>query len=468
MSKGKYRTAPVDTTGMPKGIPYIIGNEAAERFSFYGMRTILVIFMTRYLMDSAGNPALMTGDEAKSYYHLFVSAVYFLPILGAIIADVFFGKYRTIISLSVVYCLGHLALALDETRLGLAIGLTLIAIGSGGIKPCVSAHVGDQFGKTNQNLLGKMFSWFYFSINLGAFASTLLTPWLLKNYGPHVAFGVPGLLMLLATVFFWMGRNKFVHIPAGGKAFLKETFSREGLGSMAKLFTIYVFVAMFWALFDQTGSAWVLQAERMNRHFLGFEWLSSQIQAINPILIMVFIPIFSYVVYPAINKVFVLTPLRKIAIGFFVTVPAFLIPALVQARIDAGEVPSIAWQFLAYAIITAAEVFVSITCLEFSYTQAPKKMKSLVMACFLMSVSLGNIFTGAVNFFIQNPDGTSKLAGPSYFLLFAGAMLLTAIIFIPVAMFYKEETYIQDEDDAAELPSVPIERGAAVAERHCL
>ena len=358
--------------------------------------------------------------------------------------------------MSIVYCAGHLTLALDETRLGLALGLGLIALGSGGIKPCVSAHVGDQFGKTNAHLLEKVFGWFYFSINLGAFISTLLTPWLLEHYGPHIAFGIPGILMALATVFFWMGRKVFIHIPPGGTAFLKETFSKEGLGSVARLFIIYAFVAMFWALFDQTGSKWVLQAETMDRNFLGTEWLSSQIQAINPIMIMVFIPIFNGIktigwpgLYPLINRVWTLTPLRKIGIGFFLTVPAFLIPAWIELQIDAGHTVNIAWQLLAYVMLTAAEVFVSITCLEFSYTQAPKKMKSLIMALFLMSVALGNVFVAAVNFFILNDDGTSKLAGADYYFFFAGCMLVTALLFIPVAKMYKEKTYIQDEDAEA-------------------
>ena len=452
----QYRSAPVATTEMPKGIPYIVSNEAAERFSFYGMKTILVIFMTKYLVDGSGNPDFMNESEASGYLHLFTSAVYFFPVIGAIIADALFGKYRTILWLSVVYCAGHLALAMDETRLGLMVGLSLIAIGSGGIKPCVSAHVGDQFGKQNAGLLEKVFGWFYFAINLGASASSLLTPILLHNYGPHIAFGIPGVLMALATLLFWMGRNTFVHIPAGGKKFIQETFSREGMSSIFKLSTIFMFVAMFWALFDQTGSRWVLQAEHMDRNFMGVEWLSSQIQAINPIMIMLFIPIFNGFtlagfkwkgIYPILNTVFTLTPLRKISIGFFLTVPAFLIPAYIETQIQAGLTPNIVWQLLAYVILTAAEVFVSITCLEFSYTQAPKKMKSLVMACNLLSVSIGNLFTSGVNFFIQNPDGSSKLAGADYYLFFAAAMAITAVLFIPVAMWYKEKTYIQDEED---------------------
>ena len=413
MANSPYLTAPAKSESMPKGIPYIIGNEAAERYSFYGMKAILVVFMTKYLMDKDGGLAPMNEAEATTWFHLFNSAVYFTPLLGAIIADAFLGKYKTIISLSIVYCLGHLALALDETRLGLSIGLTLIAIGAGGIKPCVSAHVGDQFGKTNGHLITKVFGWFYFSINLGAFASQIMTPILLDRYGPHIAFGVPGGLMLLATIVFWMGRREFVHIPSGGMGFLEETFSRKGLKIIGRLCIIYLFVAVFWALFDQSGSKWVLQADRMDRNWLGFEWLPSQINAINPVMIMVFIPIFTWLIYPGLNKLFPLTPLRKIGIGFFVAVPSFVIPAWIETQINGGELPNIIWQLLAYVFLTAAEVFISITALEFSYTQAPKKMKSLILGFFLMSVSMGNLFTAGVNHFMKNdpPSFTPDVEG---------------------------------------------------------
>ena len=452
MAKYTPLTAPVPSTDIPKGIPYIVTNETAERFSFYGMKGILIIFMTKYMLDAEGAEDFLGDDEAKGFYHLFTSAVYFTPFFGAIIADAFFGKYKTILTLSMVYCAGHFALAMDDTRFGLALGLGLIAVGSGGIKPCVSAHVGDQFGGTNGHLLEKVFGWFYWAINLGAFASTLLTPWLLANYGPHLAFGIPGVFMGLATIFFWMGRKVFVHIPAGGTAFLKETFSKKGLGSLGRLLVIYAFIAMFWALFDQTGSAWVLQAGHLDRNFLGVEWLPSQIQSINPITILLFIPLFNGVsaikwpgLYSLINRVWTLTPLRKIGIGFFMTVPAFLIPAWIETQLAAGIEVNIGWQLFAYVVLTAAEVFVSITALEFSYTQAPKKMKSLVMACFLMSVSLGNVFVAAVNFFIQNDDGSSKLSGADYYTFFSLCMLATAVVFIPVAMSYKEERHLQDE-----------------------
>jgi POT family proton-dependent oligopeptide transporter len=387
----------------------------------------------------------MSEEDAKGWYHLFVSAVYLTPLLGALISDGLLGKYRTIILLSLVYCAGHFVLALDDTRWGLAVGLGLIALGAGGIKPCVSSHLGDQFGTSNHGLLARAFSWFYFAINLGAFVSSLATPWLLQHYGSAIAFGLPGVLMLTATLIFRAGRYRFVHVPAGGRRFLKEVFSRTGLGALGRLTVVYLFIAVFWALFDQTGSSWVLQAGQMDRLLFGVELLPAQIQAANPLLVMLLIPLFSYLLYPAIDRVFPLTPLRKIAIGLFVAAAAFAIPTAIQSSIDQGGSPSIGWQLLAYVVLTSAEVMVSITCLEFSYTQAPKTMKSFVMAFFMLSISLGNLFTSAVNFFIQEPDGSSKLEGAEYFLFFTSLMLVTAILFMLLARFYRGQTYINEE-----------------------
>lgn len=515
---------------MPRGIPYIIGNEAAERFSFYGMKTILFVFMTKYLLDAQGNSAFMTETQAREAVAWFVASAYFFPVFGALLSDVVLGKYRTIIALSVVYCLGHLALALMDLpeavlqatympKVWLGMGLLLVAVGSGGIKPCVSAHVGDQFGESNKHLLEKIFGWFYFAINFGSFFSTLLTPWLLKHHGPGWAFGVPGILMALATFAFWSGRRKFVHVPPAGVSYLRRTFTGEGLGVLLKLAPIYLFIAVFWSLYDQTGSAWVEQAQQMDRHFLGVDWLESQVQAVNPLLILVFIPLFAFVIYPVINRVFPLNPMRKIGLGLFLTVIAFCVsagiqeeigkvksafaeqirPAFVAGQVDlqatiqslkvAGEQddaarieklgtngepekrlqllaeggivmvkdgsamraqwPNIGWQILAYLIITAAEVLVSITALEFSYTQAPAHMKSLVMSLYLLSVSAGNAFTALVNRFTMDASGNSTLQGADYYWFFTKLMFGMAVVFIFVGRFYKPREYLQHEEPVA-------------------
>ncbi|MES2922437.1 MAG: POT family MFS transporter [Verrucomicrobiota bacterium] len=403
-----HRTTPFEIETMPPGIPYIIGNEAAERFSFYGMRTILVVFMIQYLHLLDGGGTGMSNNQAVANYHEFTGWVYFTPFLGALIADIFLGKYRTILCLSMVYCVGHAALACmgsyGSSPQWLFAGLLLICLGSGGIKPCVSAHVGDQFGKKNHHLISRIYNWFYFSINFGSFFSTLLTPWLLKHWGPHWAFGVPGVLMAIATFMFWLGRNKFVHIPPSGFGFFKEAFSRDGLVALGKLIPLFTFIAVFWSLYDQTGSSWVLQAEQMNLKFLGITWLESQIQAVNPILILVYIPLFTFVIYPWINRIFPLTPLRKIGLGMILMTASFGLTTLIQTWIDAGHRPSVGWQVGAYIIITASEIMVSIVGLEFAYTQSPKAMKSVVMSLFLLSVWVGNQFTARVNHFIAIPS----------------------------------------------------------------
>jgi POT family proton-dependent oligopeptide transporter len=465
MANTEYATRPPNITGMPPGVPYIIANEAAERFSFYGMRSILIIFMTQYLVKSSGAPDQMGDAEARQNFALFVSAVYFLPILGAILAEGFIGKYQTIFWLSIVYCFGHFALALNDTRMGLIIGLGLISFGAGGIKPCVSANVGDQFGESNKHLLSKVFGWFYFSINAGSFISTIACPFLLADprFGPRWAFGLPGIFMVLATIFFWAGRKKFVHIPPGGLGFLKQMFSREGLGALLRLAIVYVFVAMFWSLWDQSsGGSWTLQAQYLDLNWFGMTLLPAQVQTANPILILLFIPLVNYVIYPIVDRFFTLTPLRKIGIGLFLTAGSYVIIWYIQQMIDGGGKPSVNWQFLAYIILTLGETMVSITGLEFSYTQAPNKMKSAVMALWLFTVSMGNLFTAGVNYFIRNDDGTVKMNDQQYFLFFAGLMFAAAAVFVVVAMFYRGKTYLQSQDvPLEELATEPVLAGGA-------
>jgi len=184
----------------------------------------------------------------------------------------------------------------------------------------------------------------------------------------------------------------------------------------------------------------------MDLMLLGIEWLPSQIQAVNPILIMLYIPVFSYGVYPLAARFVELTSLRKIGTGLFVAAAAFVIVAWIEQRIVLGEQPNVAWQILAYAVLTAGEVLVSMTCLEFSYTQAPKTMKSVVMSLYLISVAAGNLFTSAVNALIRNADGTTKLEGASYYLFFATVMLVAAVTFVGVATRYHGRMHLQDDD----------------------
>ncbi|MCH2153434.1 MAG: POT family MFS transporter [Phycisphaerales bacterium] len=540
MSGSKYRTAPVATEKLPTGLGFIVGNEAAERLSYYGMKALLPIFLTSYLMTAAGADDQMTKTEMISLISLFGAGVYVFPILGALIADAILGKYLTIMSLSMVYVAGHGCLALMDMpqealeatmspRGWLYLGLILIAIGSGGIKPCVSAHVGDQFGKTNAHLLERVYGWFYFSINFGSFFAYALLPGVMRELGPGWAFGIPGIAMAVATFVFWLGRKRYAHVPPRGMSFVKESFTGEGLSALLRLAPLYLFVAIFWSLYDQSATTWVDQSRSMDRDVMGMHLLPDQIGFINPLLIMIFIPIFAYLIYPAMNKVWKLTPIRKIGFGFMLTALAFTVSAFAEQRItesreafearvsgihsegksdlpntvtllregtvtvdgkkheiddkrpeiaaaiekflevgqqgdlpivdvarggilltSEGEIheadwPSVWWVLFAYVILTAGEVMVSITCLEFSYTQAPKAMKSFIMGLYLLSVSLGNVITVLVNQVTMDQDGNSSLVGANYYWFFTGMMVVAGVIYMIVSPFFKTKTYMQDE-----------------------
>lgn len=360
-------TTPTTTAArMPPQIPYIIGNEGCERFSFYGMRNILTVFMMTSLLLAI--PEEHRRAEAKEVFHTFVIGVYFFPLLGGWLADRFFGKYPTIFWLSLVYCAGHACLAIFEDNIrGFYFGLFLISLGSGGIKPLVTSFVGDQFDKSNRSLAQKVYDAFYWIINFGSFFASLLMPVMLKQFGASVAFGLPGLLMGLATLILWSGRKKYVHQPPRGAnphSFIWVVWTalqRGGLGlaiaavglllaaySLSQMASLGVVASVCLALVLVMGFGGVgasLQLDRARGHhpdeavdgvravlrvlvlfalvtpFWSLfdqkastwvlqadqmakpEWFqSSMMQALNPLLVMILIPFNNLVLYPLLER----------------------------------------------------------------------------------------------------------------------------------------------------------------------
>ena len=485
---------------IPRQIGYIIGNEGCERFSFYGMRNILTIFLvTSLLLD------LPEGDRAsaaKDVFHSFVIGVYFFPLLGGWLADRFLGKYHTIFWLSLLYCAGHLCLALFESnRTGFYAGLCLIALGSGGIKPCVAAFVGDQFDQTNKQRAKVVFDAFYWIINFGSFFASLLMPIFLRSYGGAVAFGIPGALMFLATVILWCGRKRYVLVPpappnphsflrvartslAAGRAglalagagialavaafLLMPSFgfvvsfcsalvaliafggagvwlqlegarghhpdeAVDGVRTVLRVLVLFFLVTPFWSLFDQKASTWVLQANAMTKP----EWFqSSQMQALNPLLVMLLIPFNNLVLYPAVKRLgFELTALRRMTAGIAFSSLAWIVVGSMQLVLDGGHAFSITWQVLPYALLTMGEVLVSTTGLEFAYSQAPPAMKGALMAFWNLSVTVGNLWVLIVNAGVKNPTVTNFIATTGFgvtafqMFFFAAFAMAAAIVF---------------------------------------
>ena len=449
---------------LPKQVPFIIGNEACERFSFYGMRNILVVFLTDYLLRNEVPDLAVREQLAKSHFHDFVVGVYLFPLLGGWLADRYLGKYKTVLYLSLVYVAGHACLAFfDTNKWGFFGGLALIALGSGGIKPCVSSLVGDQFNEKNKHLVTRVFAAFYWSINFGSLFASLFIPKLLKSHGAAVAFGIPGVLMLIATVIFWLGRNYYVKVAPSGPnphSFVSVLLSAakggwsgatqkhsaahvSGVQAVLKVLLVFAPIPLFWALFDQKASTWVLQAKKMDGDlgFMIFE--PSQMQFINPALVMLLIPVMSGIVYPAFKRAGLeLTPLRRMVIGMFVAVGSWIAAGAVQMPIDDGQKLSILWQLGPYVLLTLSEVLVSTTGLEFAYSQAPIEMKGTLMSFWLLTTAIGNLAVARLATLVP-------LTGAPLFFFYAGCAAIAGVCLAVIARRYVVVDHFRKADVAA-------------------
>jgi len=450
---------------LPPQIRFIAWNEAAERFSYYGMTSIL----TAHMVDAL----FLSKSGAVTRYQIFVAAVYFAPLLGAFLADRFFGRYRVVFWLSWGYVAGHATIAAFESLWGLYAGLVLIAVGSGGIKPCASAFVGDQFGPGEEHLLERVYGLYYWMINMGSTAAVLAIPWLRSHYGPPVAFAVPGLFMAFALYLWWAGRKRYRYAPPAGRdphsfarvvgrALKRFGTARPGehwldaardlhpaeavQGARAVLGIIGVFapIAVFWALFFQYGSSWVLQAKEMSPTVAGVSLVPEQVQSLNALFVLLLIPVFSRIVYPAVERSGrTVSPLGKMQVGMFVSVLSFVCAAGVQWALDAGGRPSIAWQVPQYFFLSAGEVLVSVTALEFAYTQAPLSMKSTIMSFWFVTIGVGSLLTATV-------ASLNVFSGVGYFAFFAALMLAGAVVFSAVARRYRSASVPLSATPAAE------------------
>ncbi|KAL5262489.1 hypothetical protein ACHWQZ_G008026 [Mnemiopsis leidyi] len=434
--------------GYPITIPFIISNEFCERFSYYGMRTVLTIYMTEKL--------LMSNEEASDWYHEFVALCYATPLLGALIADVFIGKYLTILILSMVYCLGNAVMAItavgkwfpkddsDTTNIqphswGPLIGLQIIALGTGGIKPCVSSFGGDQFLKSEAGRVQRYFSMFYFSINAGSTVATLLTPELRSAscMGEEtcfpLAFGIPAVFMVLAVVAFVLASKWYVKVPPLGNpivdvakvswamAFGKNPevlYGAKKVSETKQLFrvlAVFIPFPFFWALFEQQGSRWIVQAKRMNGQLGDSITIKpDQMQVFNPLLILCLIPVFETLVYPLMKRVGLPTgaPFRMVA-GMILVALSFVICGFVELSMEERLASYNAAHLTTYTldtlpsehqlhilttipqilVITCGEILCSITGLEFAYAYAPSSMKSVCQSFFLLTNAFGNVIT---------------------------------------------------------------------------
>ncbi|XP_032880749.1 solute carrier family 15 member 2-like [Amblyraja radiata] len=368
-------------TTYPLSIIFVVVNEFCERFSFYGMKAVLTLYFANFLH--------WDDDQSTAIYHAFMGLAYFTPVLGALIADSWLGKFKTIVILSIVYIIGLVVTSIGAippvgnhtVHLVLSMfGIFLIALGAGCIKPCVAAIGGDQFEEGQNVERRRFFSFFYLCINAGSLLSTIITPILradVKCFGGEcyaLAFGVPAALMVVATVVFLSGSGLYKNLPPQGNVLVgvsrcigfairnrwkhrSSTYAKrehwldwatekypehviKEIKMVTRVLFLYLPLPMYWALFDQMGSRWTLQATGMNGDFGGFIIQPDQMQTINAILIVTFIPIFDMGIYPLFAKCKLkVTPLRRMTVGMLLTSVAFIAAAFVELQVQSTLVP---------------------------------------------------------------------------------------------------------------------------------
>ncbi|CEF70947.1 Proton-dependent oligopeptide transporter family and Major facilitator superfamily domain, general substrate transporter-containing protein [Strongyloides ratti] len=379
----------------PKSTFCIIGNEFCERFSYYGMRAVLTLYLINVLS--------FDNSKATIFFHAFTVFAYTSPLVGSVLADGYIGKFWTIFSISLLYAAGQVVLAVSSTiskgssiHPGLDIlGLAIIAFGTGGIKPCVSAFGADQFPQHYTTMISYYFSIFYFMINAGSTISMVLTPEFRATpclgYDScfPLAFGIPAVLMLVATGVFMIGSFSYIKLPPKENVVfrvigtiwvaIKNKFSKSGkrdhwlehfldthncktdikcitanknrpeekhkcvqikfvedVKSLIRVCVMMLPVPMFWALYDQQGSKWIIQALAMDAQVWdGFELLPDQMGVLNAIFILIAIPLFQAVVYPLVEKCGIRTTLlRRMIVGGLIAAGSFVIAGIVQIGVN--------------------------------------------------------------------------------------------------------------------------------------
>lgn len=420
-------------TNLPNTVYLIIGTEFCERFCFYGMKTILPPYLQFYLG--------FTENTSIVIFHAFIFFAYITTLLGAVLSDAHLGKYKTILYLCIIYCCGNIIMSIGSifsvliASISMIIALFLIGLGTGGIKPCVSAFGADQIDNGSQ--LETYFTLFYFSINAGSTISILLTPLIrdkIHCFGNHnscypFAFGLSALLMIIALGFFLFGTTRYKHLDINHSEIQRisirelwhsifrneqyislddnETRSND-IYVVKRIISILIPVIFFWSLYDQQSSRWVYQGYQMNTRIsiFGYEFniLPEQMQLLNAIFVLMMIPLFQHIIYPLVEyyKEKSFTLLERIIVGMGLSCITFLLTAIIQYHIDhhsiiidgkcTKECITILFQIPQYILITMSEIMVSISGLDFAYSTAPLSLKSLCSSLWLLTVAFGNLF----------------------------------------------------------------------------
>lgn len=374
----------------PRGFWFIFWGELAERASYYGMKTLLLLYMIQKL-------GYADADSA-SVVSMFTAFCYILPILGGFIADHWLGKFKTIIYFAIPYIMGHIILGTFNTEIGMYTALLLLAGGSGSIKPNISTLMGLMYQKEGKtHLMTQAFSWFYMAINIGAAITTFSLPFIRDHYGYSVAFMAPTILMAVSLGIFFIGKKYYPKedIKRDRKVIKTWEERHEDRTALVRLSGLFLLIVFFWSIFDQSYSTWTLFARDymiLDIDLFSWSWRipPDAIQSLNPVLIVIMTPLFAWIWSKTDrDETHKLSSPRKMLIGFFLVILCMGLMS-VAGYIGIKEKVSILWELGAYILITMAELCISVVGLQLAFEEAPERMKSMITGIWLCTVFLGD------------------------------------------------------------------------------
>jgi POT family proton-dependent oligopeptide transporter len=380
--------------GHPKGLYVLFFTEMWERFSYYGMRALLIFYMTKHL--------LFTQGQASQVYGLYTGFVYMTPFFGGMLADRVWGQRKTVIVGGVLMAIGHFLMAFESLFYP---ALVFLVLGNGAFKPNISTQVGSLYPPGDPRR-DRAFNIFYVGINLGAFLSPLVCGTLGEVYGWHWGFGFAGVGMVIGLLLYIWGQRYLapecaVRRPAadcqpGGGALTADEKGRVWL-----LIFMCMFSAVFYMAYEQQGNTMALWAdEDTDRHIFGWEMPATWFQSFNPLFIFLLTPLVTSLWAWQARRGREPDAIVKMAVGCMLLGLSFLVLMPAAAMYDVDGIPvSMLWTIASILILTVGELYLSPVGLSLFTKLSPPSMMSMMMGVWFMSSFAGNFMAGYIGTF---------------------------------------------------------------------
>jgi proton-dependent oligopeptide transporter, POT family len=413
-----------DIFGHPRGLAYLFATEMWERFSYYGMRALLVLYMVKYLLEPQRTASvfglasfktmletifgpLATQPLASQIYGFYTGLVYLTPIFGGLLADRVLGQRRTVIIGATLMAIGHFMMAFEQLFL---FALGFLILGNGAFKPNISTQVGSLYPPGDRRR-DRAFSIFYVGINLGAFLAPLVCGTLGEEIGWHYGFAAAGVGMTIGLVIYLSAAP---HLPEDAlvkRAPLQQPLDRAAWQSVIALFLLFAPVSLFWATYEQQGNTIALWADQFtDRRFFGGEIPVTWFQAFNPFMIFVFTPII--VAFWRWQGHREHSTIGKLAIGCLLNALAYLVMVAAAWSAGGGKADWL-WLFAYFVVITVGEIYLSPTSLSLVTKVAPVSLLSMMMGVWLSTSFVGGFLAGYLGTF------WSSMGKGNFFLMLA-------------------------------------------------